>query len=1079
MDPGRYVLQQGWDNNSALEGYNTVNEPDFRAGGSYSGRRFLDEGFSRESVYARSTFQRDVHERDVYPPPPPATGIWPQPKRNFDDEYPLLRESRRHDSFHEMDYRDADKYHEVDSFRGVDKFRDNYHNVDSYYETDSHRDYGFDRHARMGGRDRDEIGSDYELRHRISHQSRENSREKDYDYGRYNYDSDHERGKRDSTWRRRESRDRERDKRGLSHERDQSPYRHHDRSRSHGHDDRSRSRSPRGRSYGRSHREDSYDDSRYERSDRRRDHDRDERRHTDSVAPSATVVVKGLSQKTTEEDLYQILAEWGPLRHVRVIKERSSGISRGFAFIDFPTVEAARNMMNGIGENGLVIDGRKLFFEYSKPTGGAGAPSLGQESLTKSSYGQHRFSTAPCDWMCTICGCVNFARRTSCFQCNEPRTDDAPAADVSTSTTAVLGKRGSEAGPTHVLVVRGLDENADEEMLRYEFAKHAAIKDLRLVRDKFTHVSRGFAFIHFHSVEDATRALEATNGTTLEKNGQVLRVAYAKSIHGPGSGAPQSSSLAAAAIEAATFAQQYDAVGWTPKEYNPDDKQSANGHVQNANLEAPKGGSASQSGFVWDEKSGYYYDASSGFYYDGNTGLYYDGNTGMWYSYDQQSQQYIPCGDQSNNKAANEPAENESSKTSDGNTSRKVVISAPAATVKPNEKASLPDAVQAAANAALAAEKKEKEKSKEIKLASKSSLLANKKKMNNVLAMWKQRNHEGQAARFMLDDRDPSSLTDDKHDNSYNASVSLSSKCKSLSDFGNTKQASTVLGYSTAVNRGAIPSVSTQAVDLDSQIKPRPMSNNSGRTIMGVIRGSGRGVIKSDTSFSTVTGNTVNIASATSTSGSLVANAESPSDAPYKTDASALGSYASSGSAGSGKRRFSETPVQSAHREQSQTTYRDRAAERRNLYGSSSSKNDLSDLGDSTCDYPYRKGSSTEIGSMPFPPGVGPFPPGVGPRGAGETISNTESYEVITADRAIDENNVGNRILRNMGWQEGLGLGKDGSGIKEPVQAKAVDDRAGLGSQQRKVDPLLEAQAGDSYRTIIQKKAIARFREMS
>lgn len=55
-------------------------------------------------------------------------------------------------------------------------------------------------------------------------------------------------------------------------------------------------------------------------------------------------------------------------------------------------------------------------------------------------------------------------------------------------------------GPTHVLVVRGLDENADEEMLRYEFSKHAPIKDLRLVRDKFTHVSRGFAFVHFHSV---------------------------------------------------------------------------------------------------------------------------------------------------------------------------------------------------------------------------------------------------------------------------------------------------------------------------------------------------------------------------------------------------------------------------------------------------------------------------------------------------------------------------------------------------------------------------------------------------
>lgn len=57
-------------------------------------------------------------------------------------------------------------------------------------------------------------------------------------------------------------------------------------------------------------------------------------------------------------------------------------------------------------------------------------------------------------------------------------------------------------------------------------------------------------------MEEATKALEATNGTTLEKNGQILRVAYAKSILGPGSNASQTSSLAAAAIEAATFAQQ-------------------------------------------------------------------------------------------------------------------------------------------------------------------------------------------------------------------------------------------------------------------------------------------------------------------------------------------------------------------------------------------------------------------------------------------------------------------------------------------------------------------------------------------
>lgn len=59
------------------------------------------------------------------------------------------------------------------------------------------------------------------------------------------------------------------------------------------------------------------------------------------------------------------------------------------------------------------------------------------------------------------------------------------------------------------------------------------------------------------------------------------------------------------------------------------------------------------------------------------------------------------------------------------------------------------------------------------------------------------------------------------------------------------------------------------------------------------------------------------------------------------------------------------------------------------------------------------------------------------------------------------------------------GLGKDGSGMVEPVQAQAIDSRAGLGNHQKKADPTLEVHPGDSYKTLIQKKALQRFREMS
>ncbi|PWZ09449.1 hypothetical protein Zm00014a_026009 [Zea mays] len=959
----------------------------------------------------------------MYAPPPSVGGIWSQPRRNHDEEYATARDHRRHNT----DYHNDGKHHEFDSYR-VDRLHDNYHATDSYYESGSRPDFGVDRSKRIGSRESAEFHGEFEDRYHSSNQSRDDSYERDHEYGHYDYDSDHERGRRDSSWKRRDSCESKRERSGLSREREESPYMRHSRSRSHGRDDRSRSwsrsRSPRARSHGRNQRDGLYDDNRF---DRRREYDWDDRRHGDSVAPSATVVVKGLSMKTNDDDLYQILvqSQWGPLRSVRVIKERNSGMSRGFAFIDFSTVEAACRMMEATGKSGLQIDGRNVFFQYSA---------------------------------------MNLVLRML-YQ--------------------LMRQLLSFAGPTHVLVVRGLDENADEEMLRYEFAKHAPLKDIRLVRDKFTHVSRGFAFVHFHSVEDATKALEATNGITLEKNGQVLRVAYAKSTHGPASGGSQSNSLAAAAIEAASFAQQYDAIGWAPKEYNPDDK-------QNSNFESQKddGSGTAQSGFVWDEKSGYYYDSASGFYYDGTTGLYYDSNSGVWYSYDQQTQQYVPCTDQSNTKAAGETSSE--NMISDSICGKKVVISAPAATIKQNKKTSLPDAVQAAANAALAAEKREKEKAKEIKLASKSSLIANKKKMNNVLAMWKQRNQEGQAARIVIDDKEPPN-SDDRFNHSHSG-TGFSSKSKPNFEFENAMDNSVRQGIA-----------STQM--LDSDVKPRPVSNSLGTTVMGVIRGSTRGVIKSDTTFHALSdaGSTDSRTTIiTRSNGLMTSPVELVTPAPYKTDVSALVSNTSSGVSGSGKRRFSEAPGQSQ--------YRDRAAERRNLYGSSLRTDAVGldsnffcyshhyhfaeaslsvlvlfrnlifcfvcklfiDFLEITCcqagHYPSRKGPS-EIGSMPFPPGVGE-------RSNGE-IGNNENYEVITADSAIDESNVGNRILRNMGWQEGLGLGKDGSGIKEPVQAKSVDVRAGLGSQQRKADPILEAKAGDSYKTIIQKKAMARFKEMS
>ncbi|KAI3899144.1 hypothetical protein MKW92_047607 [Papaver armeniacum] len=142
-----------------------------------------------------------------------------------------------------------------------------------------------------------------------------------------------------------------RDTQSLSWEKDQFPGRRRERSWSRGHDDHQRSRPPRVRSDNRSDRDDIYD--------HKRNHE-----HS-SVVPYATVVVMGLSKKATKEDLHQILARWGPLRNVRVIKERNSSSCRGIAFVDFPSVVKARTMMDAIGYDDVIVDSMMLRFEYS------------------------------------------------------------------------------------------------------------------------------------------------------------------------------------------------------------------------------------------------------------------------------------------------------------------------------------------------------------------------------------------------------------------------------------------------------------------------------------------------------------------------------------------------------------------------------------------------------------------------------------------------------------------------------------------------------------------------------------------
>jgi RNA recognition motif-containing protein len=75
--------------------------------------------------------------------------------------------------------------------------------------------------------------------------------------------------------------------------------------------------------------------------------------------------VGNLSYDTTEETLRTLFAEHGEVESVNLITDRYTGRSRGFAFVEMATEEAAQKAV--IELNGHMVDGRDLRVDEAKP----------------------------------------------------------------------------------------------------------------------------------------------------------------------------------------------------------------------------------------------------------------------------------------------------------------------------------------------------------------------------------------------------------------------------------------------------------------------------------------------------------------------------------------------------------------------------------------------------------------------------------------------------------------------------------------------------------------------------------------
>uniref|UniRef100_A0A665UX88 RNA-binding protein 5-B-like n=1 Tax=Echeneis naucrates TaxID=173247 RepID=A0A665UX88_ECHNA len=133
--------------------------------------------------------------------------------------------------------------------------------------------------------------------------------------------------------------------------------------------------------------------------------------------------------------------------------------------------------------------------------------------------------------------------------------------------------------------------------------------------------------------------------------------------------------------------------------------------------------------------------------------------------------------------------------------------------------------------------------------------------------------------------------------------------------------------------------------------------------------------------------------------------------------------------------RLSETELEELERKETELKYRDRAAERREKYG-----------------VPEPPAPKKKFYKPPTP---------------------TVNYEQPTKD-GLTSDNIGNKMLQAMGWQEGKGLGRHQQGITAPISASLRTKGTGLGIK----GSSYELSASDTYKDAVRKAMFARFTEI-
>ncbi|XP_049588438.1 RNA-binding protein 5 isoform X2 [Syngnathus scovelli] len=795
--------------------------------------------------------------------------------------------------------------------------------------------------------------------------------------GRYGSDDPRD----DSHYRDRHSRDAERD-----HKRQGADDRAKD------HFDDCRDNRERGRKRHNSDRSDDEYDGNYADQDYREEEEEEENK---------TIMLRGLPLNVTEEDIRSTLEKLpGPQPvDVRLMKKRT-GISRGFAFVDFYHLQDSTKWME-TNQYKLVIHERNIAVNYSNR--------------------KQRFD----NWLCSTCGLYNFRKRLKCFRCGATKTEDA-----ATGLNAESQQPWEYSGDT--IILRNLPPACTIDEILKALAPFANLSpsNIRLIKDKQTGLNRGFSFVQLSSPLEASQLLTILQSLQppLKIDGKIIAVDYAKSAKKESAQADAIRNSALSVASTAIAAAQWSASQLKPGSSTTTDEnyahqpqgqnfqvwqQQAQGlppvtgdgilgaapgiknmlpagvilpqvfqpviinqaalHLAGqldatqlasnfgapslvpaaANIAVRNAGTAAPdtSTYQYDESSGYYYDPITGLYYDPNSQYYYNPETQQYVYWDNEKQAYVPA----------PPASDATSTTASSSASS-------TSNKEPKEK-------------------KEKPKSKSAQQIAKDmerwAKTLNKQKESfktNVQAVGAQRDEEKKDA---------------------------ADACFTI--------------FEKKTGAFEMPPLLTQQIKLTEQEPPAKIAPVVANDKVSEPEEGGSDSKADDSGKITDWAKLV----------CLLCRRQFPTKEALLRHQQ-LSDLHKQNLEIHRRSQLSEAELEDLERKEAELKYRDRAAERREKYG------------------------------VPDPP-----------KKVFKRAAPTVHYEQPTKD-GLTSDNIGNKMLQAMGWQEGKGLGRHQQGITVPISASLRTKGTGLGIK----GSSLEVPPSGNYKDAVRKAMFARFTDM-